>query len=93
MGPAVFTMVAPMVSNGPSKDITDSLEWAQYFSQGILCWPQMGLVFSIEHSAEDLEWVQYNWQVTLLAMALNGPNIPQNGYYRWSPVDPAQLAG
>jgi hypothetical protein len=33
-----------------------------------------------------LEWAQYNWQVTLL-MALNGPSICHNGYYRISSTD------
>jgi hypothetical protein len=40
---------------------TDGLQWAWYFSQGILHWPQMGPVFPVEHLVDDLEWAQYNW--------------------------------
>jgi hypothetical protein len=50
MGPIFLKMVT-----------TNGLQWAQYFSQGILRWPQMGPVLPVEHLANDLEWAQYNW--------------------------------
>jgi hypothetical protein len=40
-----------------------------------------GPVLLVDQLVNDLEWAQYNWQVTL-PMVLNGPNIPQNRYYR-----------
>jgi hypothetical protein len=90
MGPAFLTSDTTFPSDGPSKDIADGLEWAQHISQRILRWHQMGPVLPVDQLTDDLEWAQYNWQVTL-PMALNGPNFPQNGYYRWSPMGPVFL--
>jgi hypothetical protein len=50
----------------------------------------MGPIFLKMDTTDGLQWAQYSWQATLL-MALNGPNIPQNGYYRWSPMGPVFL--
>jgi hypothetical protein len=47
----------------------------------------MGPALPVDQLADDLEWAQYNCQVTL-PMALNGPSIPHSGYYRRPQMGP-----
>jgi hypothetical protein len=72
-----------MVSNGPSKNITDG---HPAFLTRDSTLASDGPVLPVDQLVDDLEWAQYNWQVTL-PMALNGPSICHNGYYRISSTD------